>query len=202
MEDGTSCWKKKILDFLCDDETEGKNDSLFTILSLRMLWELGELNNLEHIYFFSDNAGNLPKNNSSFLFILIHFVNSFKVNHFRNQYVIREMHELEVKKAAEIDWLMYAPLHGNSLCDAHGGNLSSIRNSMSKFPRSSREFAQTIISKTNAQVHFLQKKDRSKQLKGVKLNGVTQFHHFNFKGGTMREEFKWKSNKWRDISFN
>ena len=155
MEDGTSCWKKKILDFLCDDETEGKNDSLFTILSLRMLWELGELNNLEHIYFFSDNAGNLPKNNSSFLFILIHFVNSFKVKHFRNQYVILEMHELKVKTAAEIDWLMYAPLHGNSLCDAHGGNLSSIRNSMSKFPRSSREFAQTIISKTNAQVHFL-----------------------------------------------
>ena len=99
--DGVRRWERRYFDFLCSDFKTGKNDFQFVRSVFHWLHEHNVLQEATELYLFSDNAG----------------------KHFKNKHTFDVIMRNAVEWKIRILWIMYAPNHGMSLCDSHGGIL-------------------------------------------------------------------------------
>ncbi len=180
-EKGNTVWKKKNIDYISEDECEGKNDSVFTIYSLSNMTQLGIFDNFSTIWFLSDNAG----------------------KHLRNRFVMKQLRQMVTELRTKnsnfncINYIMWAPNHGNCGVDAHGGNITIARKSIpeNQRPVDSVGFAKMIRTSTDADVHLIpkevlcvmRKKMEIEKDAGVypELNGISRCHFFHVDESTI-----------------
>jgi len=101
IEGGERIWKRRYFDFLCSDPRTGKNDFQFVRSVFSWLHDHEVFAGATRLYLFSDNAG----------------------KHFKNKHTYDVIMSYATSWNIRILWIMYAPNHGMSLCDSHGGIL-------------------------------------------------------------------------------
>ena len=151
-------WHRHYFDTLADSPV-GKNDFYFVRQSLQTI--LPMIERFNGIYLFSDNAG----------------------KHFKNRRTMRFMSQFAYMNSFDIHWTMYAPHHGYSLCDAHGGriNASKLKNEKNRHqPQTCQDLKNMIDSQfENTTVHILQRIDKT-VFNGLKYRVMQKLHTFDF----------------------
>lgn len=158
--------QREYLDFICDKSVT-TNDTKFVQTAFNYLYSQGFFRKYCFFYIFSHNGG----------------------KHFKNRMTLKYFTELAKATGKSFNWIFYASHHGFSMCDAHGGLLSSILDKAQKddlkIYKTTKEFISATKQMTKTKFIEITEVNSSISHEAEKIPGLTYFHHFTFGPGTL-----------------
>lgn len=165
--------KREYYDFFCDKSVL-TNNTQFVQTALNWLKDNGFFRRYLSFYFFSDNAQ----------------------KHFKNRMTVQYFSKIATECGRSLHWIFWASHHGFSMCDAHGGKMSSILDKTQKdemtIYNTPQQFQQALNSLSNTKMIELTTINSTVGPDAPKLKGISTFHHLSFGPNTvvMKESYQ------------